>query len=141
MRFVALLVCLVPKNSPVSFSGGVSDLWASFPPHFVRKRLPAASYLSRNPLQPPALCFLIITKRTKNGQPLSSKNSRPQEQPVLMRTVSYDRVTPVAAALQAAEPAAVPHSPRHAGVYTSIIRNCLLLGPYSRPMPRALRWS
>ena len=24
---------------------------------------------------------------------------------------------------------------------TSRIRNCLLLGPYSRPMPRALRWS
>ena len=24
---------------------------------------------------------------------------------------------------------------------TSIIRNCLLVGPYSRTMPRALRWS
>ena len=24
---------------------------------------------------------------------------------------------------------------------TSLIRNCLLLGPHSRTMPRALRWS
>jgi hypothetical protein len=24
---------------------------------------------------------------------------------------------------------------------TSLMLNCLLLGPYSRPMPRALRWS
>jgi hypothetical protein len=32
-----------------------------------------------------------------------------------------------------------PSVPKYSG--TSLIRNCLFLGPYSRAMPRALRWS
>ena len=33
----------------------------------------------------------------------------------------------------------VPSSPRYRG--TSLIRNCFPLGPYGRPVPRALWWS
>ena len=46
------------------------------------------------------------------------------------RMVQMDPTTPMKAPI-----------PKPANRDTSLIRNCFLLGPYSRPMPRALWWS
>jgi len=53
------------------------------------------------------------------------------------RGISLTRPPPRVGALQG--PMYRPAGESYAG--TSLIRNCVRLGPYSRPMPRALRWS
>ena len=65
------LVLTAPfQNVPAPFSGGVSDLRASFFSCSLRARLPSVSYSLRTTLVSPAILFSIIQKRTKNAHPL-----------------------------------------------------------------------
>jgi hypothetical protein len=65
------------------------------------------------------------------------------------RAVSYERDTPyrawafplAATVAKRADRRLLPSQPRLTYSSASLIRSSLLLGPYSSPMPRSLRWS